>query len=236
MPNQVVLFLGAGASAPFGIPTNKRFVIAFEQELNKTGNATEIKLFGMIKEFLRRNYRPDDDLENLLTIIENLSNRPTFRKLGSTSLFYVERYYPHLKTRWGKVKMPLTSKTQREIDSKTAAGLKEKLKDFVWKKCSEPNIEDIPRIYDQFFEKLADGLKVHTPIQHNGGEVKFEPCDVFTTNYDLSFEIYCKSRGIIFNKGISLDPVTNIPILSSSQLSKDEMVRLFKSTVHSFVA
>ena len=35
--NNVVFFFGAGASAPFGIPTMKQFVVDFEKKLEKEG-------------------------------------------------------------------------------------------------------------------------------------------------------------------------------------------------------
>jgi NAD-dependent SIR2 family protein deacetylase len=81
--DDVLLFIGAGASAAFGIPTMKRFVGEFEEFIssNEEHLPSQVHLYKKIKEVLTQQLKRDVDLEDVFTVINALasasSNQPT---------------------------------------------------------------------------------------------------------------------------------------------------------------
>lgn len=55
--HDIVFFFGAGASAPFGIPTMKQFVSDFERILDESGSEEERKTYNNIRETLEKQLR-----------------------------------------------------------------------------------------------------------------------------------------------------------------------------------
>ncbi len=49
---EILFFFGAGASAPFGIPTMKQFVVDFEEYLNENAEKSERTVYADIKKTL----------------------------------------------------------------------------------------------------------------------------------------------------------------------------------------
>ncbi len=86
-----MIFLGAGASACFGIPTSpdltKRIVRIIKQK-----NPSLLK---DIRDFLRRNNK-DDNYENMLIILTALTN-PSEVSRDHYSLFFRDTYPDHIR-------------------------------------------------------------------------------------------------------------------------------------------
>ncbi|MBI5253306.1 MAG: SIR2 family protein [Euryarchaeota archaeon] len=225
MASKVLIFLGAGASKPFGIPTTKEFVGEFAKYLKESKSSQEeIELYRDIEIFLFNRFRPNDDLENILTVLSNFASDITVRKLGPTADYYVHRYYAERLR--GKKSRRITLDTgKRKKDIETAKVLADKLKKFVWEKCYSPNQDKILEVYDRFFERIAGA----TPSRQSTVEgTSYPPCEIFTTNYDLCVETYCKIRGIEINRGIEHDRALQYSTLKFENYTHSYNVRLFK--------
>lgn len=68
--DDIVFFFGAGASAPFGIPTMKQFVIDFEKYLDEKSELDERNSYKNIKNILEMKLHRNIDLEDVFTVIE----------------------------------------------------------------------------------------------------------------------------------------------------------------------
>ena len=67
-----MFFFGAGASAPFGIPTMKQFVGNFENYLNENADKDERELYSDIKSTLEKKIHRPPDLEAVFTVIDGI--------------------------------------------------------------------------------------------------------------------------------------------------------------------
>ena len=88
MANTLV-FLGSGASAPFGIPTMKGLVNTFERQLREGSEPDLKEMYGLyhhIKTSLKSMYGYVD-LESIFTVIEDLSKNVKYSDLGFTSAY-----------------------------------------------------------------------------------------------------------------------------------------------------
>jgi hypothetical protein len=91
-----LIFLGSGASAPFGLPTMKDFVDDFDQLLRTelasgTSNLKEMKtLYEDIKNTLIR-IHGYVDLESVFTVIEAISRNVEYAELGFPCSYFVSK-------------------------------------------------------------------------------------------------------------------------------------------------
>jgi hypothetical protein len=84
-----LVFLGSGASTPFGIPTMKGLVNSFEKQLQERSepNSEEMyDLYQQIKTSLKSIYGYVD-LESVFTVIEDLSKNVRHSDLGFTPAY-----------------------------------------------------------------------------------------------------------------------------------------------------
>jgi len=92
----LLLFLGAGASKPFGIPTMKEFVDILETtEIRKKYKIDddEFALYQRIKEVVRRHFERQTDFEAIYTVIDGLSRYAPFVDRDSiVQTFYYDTY------------------------------------------------------------------------------------------------------------------------------------------------
>ena len=72
--SDLTFFLGAGASAPFGIPTMKQLVVNFEEMLENNGTNEELDVFRDIKNTLENVLQRPTDLEDVFTVIDGIMN------------------------------------------------------------------------------------------------------------------------------------------------------------------
>ena len=83
-----MIFLGAGASKPFGIPTLQEFSEYVKEKLRKLGHE---KLLDRIEKSLMA-FNMTVDFESLYSIIEGLIDPiESIRRAGPLTTFYVER-------------------------------------------------------------------------------------------------------------------------------------------------
>jgi len=78
---KMLLFLGAGASKPFGIPSMSGFLTLFDQEIASSS----------LYKAIRSVYKKDCDLEVIMTIVEDLT-KPSgdfFRTISPQTSFFL---------------------------------------------------------------------------------------------------------------------------------------------------
>jgi len=193
----MIIFLGAGASRPFGIPTMREFVEIFDEEMGQN------RLYNEIKSSFDREYF---DLEILMTILEDLSKgrKELFRTISpQTSAFLFSK---------------IREKGLRHADTLTRKASNAKrclseLKGVIRRECFEAvqnNANMILEVYDQLFKYLhaARGFEIAKTRYggfHRAGDGKFDfPSDlkIFTTNYDTCIETFLNRHQVNFTQGI----------------------------------
>ena len=117
-----LLFLGAGASKPFGIPTMKEMVTTFEEYLKKN-DPKGFNFYSQIKKSLEKGYGYFRvDIESVFSVIQGIADETTPEKMGYFAYYYI-------------TKNNINSKfTKDEIEQ--AKKLKTELEKFIKEVCS----------------------------------------------------------------------------------------------------
>lgn len=210
--SDIVFFFGAGASAPFKIPTMKQFVTDFEVLLAEKASKEEERTYEEIKETLEKRLKKQVDLEAVFTVIDGMLNFSP-EKIGLLPLYCAN-----------ELKAPSSEKI--EIYS----SLKKRFQDFVKEKCvipeeSFPNIKDV---YQDFFNRFA--------LESNQYNVNkkfafYSNWGMFTTNYDLCIEYYWREVAQVgIDTGFDFDRVRNVTVLRPYKLLQEGTgsMQLFK--------
>jgi hypothetical protein len=182
----ILLFIGSGASVPFGLPTMKKLVDLFQNYLSSQSFSYEEyplmkSIFSNIKEIIGDTYGYAD-LESVFTVIESLSRNVEYKELGFTSIYVLSNYQKDIKN-----KLIASSDEQ-----KAAIKLLQLYKDFVRSACKEEDtIEDrITDCYKELFDMLGDKYKFDIMTGDDGLKYRYGPCPIYTTNYDSVMERY----------------------------------------------
>jgi len=174
-----LLFLGAGASQPFGIPTMTQMVTKFEERLKKE-NIKGQYLYSAIKESLKEGFDISQiDIESIFSVIIGIAKEIQPQKMGYYPYYYLNKFSSEHKF------------SPSEIDE--AKNLRNELEKFIQIECKISNESiDIDSLYKNSFDSLFKniwGLKK----QVNPKEQEyFVGWKVYTTNYDTIFESYWK--------------------------------------------
>jgi len=217
--HDVFFFFGAGASAPFGIPTMKQFVTDFEKFLQESGTKDEMILYLDIKESLKNRLKREIDLEDVFTVIDGYINF-SFEKLGLLSTYVFSREIEQ--------KGIFPSPTY-EADRATCRTLRKEFQNFVRDKCLIPDdaFDKISRVYQDLFNRF---------VHEFGGET-YKPRDnyyhskwsMFTTNYDTCLEHYWRQVARAkLNTGFTVDEARRTWVLTPLIFERDDLLRLFK--------
>ena len=83
-------FVGAGASAAFGIPTMQKMVADFERDLQDRASRVEIDLYEDVRSFLNANLGRPVDLEAVFSVIDSIINWSPDR-VGPSALYHAVR-------------------------------------------------------------------------------------------------------------------------------------------------
>ena len=213
----VVFFFGAGASAPFGIPTMKQFVPDFEKLLAEEGTKSEQTMYTIIKEGLERRLgKQHVDLEAIFTVIDGIIAY-TPEKLGLLSTY-----------------LSTGLKNVTDDDSHTGKSLKLRFQNFVREKCIIPqeSFDKIGMVYHDFFNRFA--LEFPEGINTNGSYAWHDSWTIFTTNYDTCLEHYWRVKaGVGIDTGFEFDRARNVNTLRSRRFlmgdSGKQLVKLHGS-------
>lgn len=213
--SEVVFFFGAGASAPFGIPTMKQFVTDFEKSFDygdRSGAKEEKKVYMGIKQALEKRLGRPVDLEAIFSVIDGILNYSP-EGLGLLSLYFSTGF---------------DRPTDREIT--ICKSLREKFQNFVREKCITPtrSFEKIKRVYHDFFNRFV--LELGGSIGQHDGYAYETNWTMFTTNYDLCLEYYWREvAGVKIDTGFRYDTVRKADVLNPVRfLSTNIGMQLFK--------
>jgi hypothetical protein len=172
----IVFFFGAGASAPFGIPTMKQFVNDFEEFLLENAEKKEREMYSDIKKTLENKTHRHVDLEAIFTVIDGIVNYDNPEKLGMLALYFESERKKHF---------PTTEHVE------TCNKLKAKFQNFIKEKCDIPGtFPKIEKVYSDFFNRIALELGTYDT---RGKYVFNSNWNIFTTNYDVCLEYYWRT-------------------------------------------
>lgn len=192
-----MIFLGAGASKTFGIPTMPEMAKEFSQRVGYS----EKKLFDLIVDKLK-NYGTFD-IEALITVLERIGNIDRFiEELNNPSLHF---FLDNLAYGWQDTIKYIRS--QADQHKKVAENLLGDIKGFIRDACAQEIDKEKFSIFDVFFctifEKTETDFKVTLKKKGQKG-IKLE---IFTSNYDMVVERYCRSRNLFYENGEMRDMV-----------------------------
>lgn len=181
----MLLFLGAGASASFGIPDTKGFLSDFEKEIGED----------QIYKMLKANIQNDQfDAEVLMTILNDLSKTQE-ELMGSIA--------PHTATFLLKSGHHIQQLVGEEDNRKHCHQLLTIIKRIIRVKCLtqvKNERSTLINTYDSFFRQL----KIEKPLgAGDGGGARYpSPLWIFTTNYDTCMETYFNAKQVNVARGI----------------------------------
>jgi hypothetical protein len=173
----VVFFFGAGASAPFGIPTMKQFVVDFEDFLNENADKKERELYSDIKKTLETKIHRKVDLEAVFSVIDGIITYDNPEQLGMLALYFEKER---------------KKETATGVQVETCKKLKAKFQNFIKEKCVIPETFDkIYSVYHDFFNRIAKELGAYTG---NRNYYYHPNWIMFTTNYDVCLECFWRTK------------------------------------------
>lgn len=218
---------GAGASAPFGIPTMQGMVKDFETVLHETGSKGEAELYSKISRFLKVWLGRLVDLEAVFSVVDSIVNWSPDR-FGIAALY--QSFY-FLQGKIGKELDPTAIKefeppTNEEIQ--TAYALRNRFQDFVRTKCEIPEsgMNLIEPAYGTLFDMV--GSQVLGGPSTTTHRIPSDSA-IFTTNYDASLEHYwidCVKTPL--NTGFTWNEVAGMKVSNPGALRQFNYPKLFK--------
>lgn len=182
-----MLFLGAGASAAFGLPTMQELTLEARLVLEKEGFSLD-KLDEINTIIRGHGFIPD--FEALLTMLDALASpRKAVRLVGPFSAYLLD-------------KVPKSITEENQTAGKIVTALKQMLVD----KCVRADIDKAVEQYNGFFEMLGKIAHVRkrngqipnfpgATIDAEGKQRRSIP-DIFTVNYDLIIEHFFERERI----------------------------------------
>lgn len=191
--NIEALFLGAGASTPFGIPTMRGMVTEFEKSLQP---GPEKQLYDLINNRLK-NYKYFD-LESLITVLQNIVDPDEVINdiLNEPSIHF---YYDYSGTGWKHAVDNVNFLVKYNQDK--AESLLRRLKEYLREACTIDVKDDDLNLYHRLFKIILESHKYSYEdwLKHEGQ--KQFPLDIYITNYDLILEAFCSNNEIKYTNG-----------------------------------
>jgi hypothetical protein len=223
---EVLLFLGAGASKPFGVPTMREFVEHIGKEINEKQPDLAAP-FEDIQKSLGQVYGDSLDLERLLDVVHDLATgRPSldvFREFAPNAAIRISRLFAFDDSALNSLE-----KVDQEV-AKNRDAMRD-LEKFIlgcieWA-CRGVDYERAVSTYRTFINKFTqirftDGLG-HALGQSPRTPTAFQFIDVVTTNYDLCFERFAAASERGWNAGFTHSAVDHEESFSSPPMSRQE--------------
>jgi hypothetical protein len=213
---EFVIFLGAGASAPFGIPTMTKMAENFERQLIEE-SSPNLDLYKYIQSRLK-GYRIYD-IEALITVLQDMDD---FKRVESRVLSNASAHY--FWGRGGDIETLVEVQKQfAQENHEMARELLVGVKNFIADACT---MRKQPfEIYDEFFHQII--MKVgydFKKIIKSGKPPQRVNLGMFTTNYDRVLESYCDSRELVFRCGETDNQKVDISTQNRELYSEDNPV------------
>jgi hypothetical protein len=194
-----MLFLGAGASKPFGVPT----MTEFTDEVIKELDSTKRPAFGSLVRGLRSSIGKaglNRDIESMLTVLQAKANpRKALEDIGAQAVLFADEF-------------------PRLAEDKLAKATKEQIEKIIYSRCSKVNHRKAIELYDQLWK----GLTTNVRFKNVGyGSPNYTLAGrVFTTNYDLAIESFLKNSRIRYSDGFEIDEVGD-PVFTGGWVNAD---------------
>lgn len=210
----MIVFLGAGASRTFGIPTTKEFIDLFEKEAGQSELYNDVKT-GIGEDLF--------DLESLMSVLDDLS-KPEPELLRDISP-YTSRFLIQKLRESGLVYY------EKAGINEEAKQLLHILKKVIRRECYEAvrgDKQPIINTYNAFFDSAGELGGGHS---QSAGAKRSYPSElsIFTTNYDTCLETYFYSQGADFANGIELKSGQNVFRIDAFKRNPIEIVKLHGS-------
>lgn len=190
----MIIFIGAGASETFGIPTTKGFIELFERE------SAEKELYYLCNDIKTGIGEELFDLESLMSILDDLK-KPEADLLRDISP-YTSRFLIQKLRESGMIYYE-NAGINEEADK-----LLHLLKKIIRRECFTA-VRDrdrkslIVETYEAFFDNANKLVSSRSHIAMGRNRKPYPPrTSIFTTNYDNCAETYLDDQGVDFNNGI----------------------------------
>lgn len=171
-----MLFIGAGASAPLGIPTMEKFTETVVKDFKSKNLNSYIPMVRTIQKNVE-SIGLSPDIEAVLAVLNaRASPRKAVKDIGPA------------------VSNFLRGKSMPERDDKAALAVK-RIKEIIFDRCMRVNRVQAIHQYGRLWDAL-DAI----PNEENQLRIPYHK-NVFTTNYDVAVEIFLRRRGIAFADG-----------------------------------
>lgn len=212
-----LIFIGAGGSVPFGIPTMTELVKAFEGQLDKK----PLALRNFYEDLKNRlvNYQ-GYDIEALITVLQDVI------ALDQVPMNVLSRPSIHYFTKGSINQIFERDLKQLRKNQPRAIKLLAEVKRFIARCCviREKKFD----IYDGFFGSILTrgGFILQNAIKA-GGHLS-EECAIFTTNYDQVLEAYWKSRGFNYECGQKQNEILDISHKNAELFSSPGYPKILK--------
>ena len=182
-----LIFLGAGASRPFGIPTMQEMVDEFEKYL-KENNRKEFQLYEKIKKIQIEGYGYSKvDIESIFSVIQGISSNIILKEMGHLPYYVMASSFLKHEFNYDTIE--------------DARSLKQELEKFIKEKCeSHMVVKERLKIYEQSYTPLFSSLLSEASSGANvfsNGEPNGFTWRAYTTNYDTIFEEFWSDRVIL---------------------------------------
>jgi hypothetical protein len=181
-----MLFLGAGASKPLGIPTMKEFTQAVLRDMgNRKVNFEPV--ISSIQAGVEK-FGVEPDIETILTILDGKTKpRKSLENLGAQLIAFPQEF--------------------RQVSEQDLAWLVMKeIENSIYNICSQV----IPQSASKHYAGLWKILSSPMSIPYQKGATTILPAGslnrrIFTTDYDLSMEMFLRSQNVGFDEGFRID-------------------------------
>jgi hypothetical protein len=207
-PNKYVVFLGAGASVPLGLPTMVELSERFEETI--LDDSRYLKEVLKAKQVIKRNGF-QYDVESLYTyLLGHADPHDSLKKAGpyAASVCTVQ---------------PISKLRRKMIFNK----IRERLEEYMIKKCyieEEHMKRRVKTLYNRFFAKIS-GVDDWENSEPDWDNTVFE---IFTTNYDNAIEYYGMEIGQIPFIGYSKTKREKVRFLPEQYASTPAKIKLYK--------
>lgn len=171
--NELIFFLGAGASKPFGIPTMRELTEKIKTDLS----GDELNIYNNIFENFKKDNKIEIDIEGILSVIQYLLDDK-----NSNSSDILNFYFSKDKDFNGN---------NNQYDLTGLLNLKQELFGLIRRYCTRPyDSELVYDVYSNFFNKISENIGGSYNVDSS---IKYDDSwTIFTTNYDIILETLWK--------------------------------------------
>ncbi len=220
----MIVFLGAGASRSFDIPTLQEMT----DEIKQIPSINKYDIESIQKKIREFGFTPD--LESVLTVLTSyMSPKEAVRDSGP---------FPWYLSQYSAIdQLPKRPDLENTIQA---------IKNYIYEtsRLKEEQIDKMTKTYDSLFEALnilrvkasrsPERITNIISARLSGTATTYLPVDIITTNYDLCIELYCNKKMIPMTNGFDADPTKTKMIFNIKNLHQhegfagDERIRLHK--------